>query len=143
MKAYENSQLWSSREYHRVANGGQIRWMTDMVNLVRDKRTDEIYMFACFSDIQQRYEWEQQLEQDIEHDIENGFYNMKTARLLAEMLIKERKKAVCAMALIQINGSSGGNQEEVKIYLLFNICGIPYGWYNSGGVAFNRLYEQD
>lgn len=114
LKAYENSQLWSSREYHRVANGGQIRWMTDMVNLVRDKRTDEIYMFACFSDIQQRYEWEQQLEQDIEHDIENGFYNMKTARLLAEMLIKERKKAVCAMALIQINGSSGGNQEEVK-----------------------------
>ena len=30
-----------------------------------------------------------------------------------------------------------------KVYLLFNICGIPYGWYNSGGVAFNRLYEQD
>ena len=30
-----------------------------------------------------------------------------------------------------------------KVYLLFNICGIPYSWYNSGGVAFNRLYEQD
>ena len=30
-----------------------------------------------------------------------------------------------------------------KVYLLFNICGIPYGWHNSGGVAFNRLYEQD
>ena len=30
-----------------------------------------------------------------------------------------------------------------KVYLLFNICGIPYGWYNSCGVAFNRLYEQD
>ena len=62
LKAYENMQLWSSREYHRVANGGQIRWMTDMVNLVRDKRTDEIYRCAWFSDIQQRYEWEQQLE---------------------------------------------------------------------------------
>lgn len=133
IRAYENGELWSSRKYHRVASGGQIRWMMDIVNLVCDKRTNEIYMFACFSDIQQKHDWEQRLEHEIERDRESGFYNMQTTRLLAEMLIKEKKRTVCAMALIQINGAIGIHskkslqQEEQDWHFVFVVLSLAIG----------------
>lgn len=112
LEAFSRGEFWSSREYRRIDSGGVIRWMSDTINMVRDPQTGEIYLFACFNDIQARHDWETLLDSPAERDKRDGLYTMETAEALAKRLMNKN----CAIALIQICGdpSEDGRTEEME-----------------------------
>ena len=111
LAAFDRGEFWSCREYRRVDSGGIIRWMSDTMNIVRDPQSGQIYLFACFNDVQIRHDWESLLDAPAERDKRNGLYTMETAEALARRLIAAGHDAVCAAALIQICSAFSGEKE--------------------------------
>lgn len=109
LKKYEAGEYWSSREYRIVDGGGEIRWMSDTVNIVKDKKTDSIHVFACFCDTQQRHDWENLISGEVRCDPVSGLYDAGTAKKMAEALLKNDEGTECALSLVRI---LGGRKDE-------------------------------
>lgn len=104
LAAFERGEYWSSRLHRRINNGGAIRWMRDTVNLQQDPATKDVYMFVCFSDAQQRYDWENLVEGGIRKDRAGGLYDARSIGTMTEALIGQGGDRICAMAMIWITG---------------------------------------
>ncbi len=104
LKAYERGERWSTNECRRISDDGSIRWMTDMVNLQYNPKTESVYMFACFIDCQQRKDWEKKLPEEDSRDKEHGLYLQKTVMELCDSLLVSGS-GLCAMACIEIRGT--------------------------------------
>ena len=114
LKAFEQGERWSSREHRVVDSGGNIRWMTDTLNLQRDPQTKDVYMFACFMDTQERHDWESLLEEGIEREGPGLPYTPQTMEKLCKKLIVKGAGTRCAVALIKLVGdmeSLGGGEK--------------------------------
>lgn len=111
LEAYEKGDLWSSAEYRRVDDGGAVQWISDAVNLVRDPKTQSVYMFACFSECQKRHEWESRIENGISRDPWTGLYDYTTAKQISSCLIENGESRQCALSLIRF---VGGSDEEIE-----------------------------
>lgn len=107
LEAYRQGEFWSSSDCRWIDGGGNIRWLTGTVNLLRSSKTGDIHLFACFCDTQMRHEWEQMLETGAERDPVSGLYSPQTAKALSELLIASGtgSSSLCALALIRICGS--------------------------------------
>ena len=109
LAAFEKGEWWFNMEYRRVDSGGNIRWMSETVNLIQDEETKDVYMYACFNDSQQRHNWEMLLGADtaIEKDAVSGLYDAPTMKKLINKLISTGKGTQCALVVIQMGGSFG------------------------------------
>lgn len=105
LKAFEEGERWSTREYRRVDEGGNIRWMSDTVNLVRDTKTQDIYVFGCFFDTEKRHEWENQAGGEIVRDSVTGIYTAETVKKIVESISPCGTGGNCALAMIRVVGS--------------------------------------
>lgn len=105
LKAFADGELWSAQEYRRVDEGGTIRWTSDLMNLVEDPKTHEVYLFACLLDSQKRHEWEQMVSKGCQRDPKTGLYDYASAKEIARCLEKRKKDGECALSLIRIGGS--------------------------------------
>ena len=101
---YKKGRFWSSHEYRRVDDSGDIRWIADTVDLVQDPGTHAIYMFACFSDIQHRHDWENRIKEGIFRDPVTDLYDYATAKKMTEYLIDSGDRRTCALSLIRLVG---------------------------------------
>lgn len=109
----KKGEVWSSSEYRRVDSGGNIRWMEDMVNLVQEPKTQDVYMFACFCDNQQRHDWERMTGRKPERDPQTGICTAQSLKNMTECLIRNRIEAECALAMIRfVGGPWPGSGEE-------------------------------
>lgn len=119
LEDYEKGKLWSSCEYRRVDGAGDIGWISDVVNLVQDPGTHDIYMFACFTDIRRRHEWENGITEGIFRDPVSGLYDCQTARRMTEYLISNGSGKSCALSLIRLAGidvnAAQGEGEDANI----------------------------
>lgn len=104
LKQYEDGCLWSTEEYRRVDEGGNVGWISDTINLVRDPKTKSIYMFVCISNVQQRHEWERKIEGGILKDPVTRLYDYTTARRISDYLLKNNQGSSSALCLIRIQG---------------------------------------
>lgn len=104
LKFYEEGRRWSSREHRIIDSGGNIRWMTDTINLQRDPQTKDIYMFACFMDTQERRDWENLLEEGVEREGEGLPYTRQTTERLCRKLMEKGNAPHCTVALLRIVG---------------------------------------
>lgn len=115
LKAYDNGELWSSQQYLRIDRGGHIRHVEDTVNLEYDSKTDSVYMFACFMDVQDRYELERKMDDGVFYDHISRIYDYETARNMSEYIIRNNKNMPFAVSLIKIIGGSEEKAEKKDI----------------------------
>lgn len=111
LKAFEAGECWSTREYRRIDGGGNIHWMSDAVNLVRDAKTRDVYMFGCFFDAEKRHEWEKLAGGEITRDPVTGIYTAETVKKIAEALA-EQKGGKCGLAMIRMIGNFLPREKE-------------------------------
>ena len=112
LKAFERRELWSSREYKWIDDGGNIRWMEDTVNLVQDPKDGAVRMFVCCNDTQQRHEWENKAGGESKRDAESGLYDPGTMKRITEALIGEETYRTCTMSMIRSLGEICPNKTE-------------------------------
>lgn len=127
LKAYERGELWSSFECRRISADGSIRWMTDLVNLQYNPKTESVYMFACFVDSQNRKQWEGMLTEEVPRKRPNGIYSQRTAAELCESLIALADGS-CAMVCIEISGAeylyeNGSRSRDFILLVLAYVLG--------------------
>ncbi len=101
---FAGGQSWLSVEYRRVDGGGNIRWVSHVINLVRDPLDQEVYLFVFLSQLDKRRQWERGLGDAVTRDSVTGLYDRATTRAMAEFQINRRGPALCAVALIQLGG---------------------------------------
>ena len=112
LEAYSEGNLWSTVEYRRIDSAGNIRWMKDLVNLVREPKSGDIYMFVCFCDSQQRHDWERAAGYDILRDEKSGVYTAGAVKMLAERLIGNGGSEECALSMIRVVGGPWSRSGE-------------------------------
>ena len=116
IRSFGKKEYWSSREYRIVNDGGDIRWMADLVNLQPDPKTGDIYMFACFADVQQKHDWENLAGKPCFDLKKNGLYSSQTVKEIAEAIIQRAEgESFCALSLIQTNAGTYRQGESDKI----------------------------
>ena len=104
LAAYRNGKRWSTEEYFRICPNGTIRWTTDMFNLQKNEEAGDVYMFACFSDSQQRKSWEEHLPEEIDRRKKNGLYSLETMMELSNHVAAMLENEQCAMSCISVIG---------------------------------------
>ncbi len=104
LAAYERGEYWSSREFRRVDAGGNICWMRDTVNLLKDPDTGHILMIACFCESGWRHQWEKLTEEKAEFAEGSSLYTGQTVREIVEALLREPLDSSCALAVLSISG---------------------------------------
>lgn len=104
LQFYEKGDVWSTQEYRRVDEAGNISWIKDVVNLVRDADTGDIRMYACCIDSQIRHDWEKRSKGEIVRDSVTGLYNVETVKNIAKALIRGKNGTSCAFSLIRTMG---------------------------------------
>ena len=133
LEDYRKGNLWSSQEYRQVDSAGDITWISDAVNLVQDPGTQAIYMFASFTDIQKRHEWEKQIPEGIFRDSVTGLYDRTTAKRMTEYLISSGEAKTCALSLIRMVGMDMGSIEGTAKDL-YRILFIPFSQMQAQGL---------
>lgn len=107
LRSFAGGERWFTEEYRRVDRGGSIRWTSAFVNLLEDAGTQEVYMYACFVDTQQRHEWESRIRAGIFRDPVTGLYDFATAKRLSEYLLESMESSECGVSMISmIKGES-------------------------------------
>lgn len=104
LELYEKRIRWSTKEFQRVDEAGNIGWITDTVNLVKDSESGDIYMYACTSDSGLRHKWEGMINGTAEKDPDTGIYTVQTVRKIFEALSGRGSKTECALSLIRMLG---------------------------------------
>ena len=115
LEMLEKEKKWSSMSFRKVTPAGEIRWIRDVIDLQRDPKSDEAYMFACFTDVQKRHEWEERLKDAPARRVESGLYDARTARKLTEGLMTKYAET-CALAMIRF-GSSGNTDPKISEWI--------------------------
>lgn len=103
-RQYEGGEIWSSEIYKRVDKGGNIGWMKDVVNLVKDPETGDITMYACCCDYQPVRDRERLVDGDVRKDPHSGLYTIHTVKKIAEALLAGERQGSCALALLRTAG---------------------------------------
>jgi EAL domain-containing protein (putative c-di-GMP-specific phosphodiesterase class I)/GGDEF domain-containing protein/PAS domain-containing protein len=106
LKDFQEGKIWSTEEYRRIDAAGNIRWTSDLVNLVEDPKTHSVYMFACFMDTQKRHDWEVLAGKECSRSQESGLYDFATAKQIVNTLIGHGGDADCALSIIRIEGKT-------------------------------------
>lgn len=109
LDVYERGERWFSGEYRRVSPSGNIRWMEAAVSLQFSPKSQEVYMFGCFSDCQQRKEWERKLPEEVSRKKENGIYEKQAILEFCRYFAETGDKSLCAMACIEIGDIREGS----------------------------------
>lgn len=122
---YRKGSLWSSHEYRSVDSAGDITWIADAVNLVQDPGTQAVYMFACFTDVQRRHEWENHIPEGIFRDPVTGLYDCTTAKRMTEYLICSDEGRTCALSLIRLVGVDTESTEGTAAEL-YRFIGVAF-----------------
>lgn len=104
LQSYEEGEIWSAKEYQRVDEAGGIRWIMDLVNLVKDERSGDICIYTACLDSQIRHDWENLIKEEAAGDRATGLYTMRTVKAMAKTLIRKKGKGSCALSLIRIIG---------------------------------------
>ena len=104
LELYEKRIRWSTKEFQRIDEAGNIGWITDTVNLVKDSESGDIYMYACTSDSGLRHKWEGMINGTAEKDPDTGIYTVQTVRKIFEALSGRGSKTECALSLIRMLG---------------------------------------
>ncbi len=107
LKAASSDTVWETFRYRRIDSSGNIHWVLNTINLIKDQATQQVYLFDYVNDIERRHIWENGT--DIGKD-ETGFYDMATAKqIISKLLAKETS---CAVSLIHINGFASMEDDE-------------------------------
>lgn len=107
LKSFALGHHWVSREFRRVDLGGVIRWIAYTAYLSRHEQTGHVQAFLFLQDVQLRHTWENSLGENIHSSPVSGMYSRKTARLLAESIMRDSASpGLNTLALVHITGLS-------------------------------------
>ena len=119
LKVSDFDVVWRSMQYRRIDSFGNIRWVLNTVNLIKDRDFNKVYLSSYINDIEKRHKWERGININI--DPETGLYNRETAETIIKNVLGSEKS--CAVSLIQINGFSKmvndkyGSMEQKQYYI--------------------------
>lgn len=114
LAAYDRGEYWSRTDYQRVDEGGNIRWMSASVNLVKDSKTEDIRMYACLCDMQKRHDWEKMAEEPVKRDPVSGLYAEETFARIVEKLLQGGGQGNCALTMIRMIGEPWNDEEKSR-----------------------------
>ncbi len=100
LKACGGNMAWRTMEYRRIDSSGNIRWVLNTANLIKDPVTHDVYLFNYLTDIERRHNWERGVS--ISKDPATGLYDKETAEQMIKNLLNTENG--CAVSVIYING---------------------------------------
>ena len=101
---YAQGKRWLNINYRRIDGCGNIRYVTHVINLVKDPFTDHIYLFTYIIQSDLKHQREIELKKNIVLDKATGLYNKATTQALIEFQIEKGGFQECAIAMIQFGG---------------------------------------
>ncbi len=125
LKEYQEGSRWILDQCRIVDAGGVIRWLSIGVNLIREDETEDIYLFAYLSHMDQRKKLENAIFPSALRLSASGLYTESTMKTMAGRLMAKEENRACALAVIRVEGLrellAGGmqlkNQEAIEIAL--------------------------
>lgn len=132
IEAYANGNNWITMEYRRKDDHGNVLWTTNIVRLLTDPITRQLYGFVYIRDVDKRRALESALPVTIERDDTTHLYSMQTMERLIHGLIQNKVKSdkLYSFVVIQISGfnlikvekgDEGVKQERVCIGRVLSI----------------------
>ena len=118
LRQFEKGEYWDTLEYDRIDSGGNICRVTGTFNLLRTPQSDDIHLYSCFYDTQQRREWEFLAENGVQRDPVSGLCIGQAVRDIAERLLCSGGAPSPALSLIRMSGgffrSSEPDADELR-----------------------------
>ena len=108
LKACEHETAWKTMEYRRIDSSGNIRWVLNTANLIKDPVTHDVYLFNYLTDIERRHNWEYGFS--VSKDSVTGLYDRETAEPIIKNLMNT--ESGCAVSVIYINGFAEITDDE-------------------------------
>ncbi len=126
LKCYREGRWWLTWDGRRVDEGGDIRWSQCTINLTADSEQKNVYMFACCTDAQQKYDWEKLAGGELEHHPESGLYTLKSVRRLAECLVRQGGASDCALSVVHILGKRDRKKDSFPALYRFIAIALSF-----------------
>ncbi len=104
LDAYKQGRQWLAVRCRIVDRKGDIRQILAGGHLSMDPESEDICLFVYFSDMEERWIWENAVNSKIGRDPVTRLYDAVTQKRLADYLIHTKKDTLCALALIEIGG---------------------------------------
>ena len=104
LELFARGERWIGLEYRRIDGGGDIHWVRGVLNLVRDPKNRDVFLFAYLMEHDQCRLWEQKLEGGAVREAGIGLYTARTIQTLVEERMREAGERSCALATLQIGG---------------------------------------
>ena len=118
LRQFEKGEYWDTLEYDRIDSGGNICRVTGTFNLLRTPQSDDIHLYSCFYDTQQRREWEFLAENGVQRDPVSGLCIGQAVQDIAERLLCSGGAPSPALSLIRMSGgffrSSEPDADELR-----------------------------
>lgn len=105
LEAFARGRSWFYDRCRMVGSEGKIQWISVGVNLSRDTETGDVCLFAYLRRENRRRKWEEGLKAAAAADPETGVYEAGSLQRLAQYLLEQGGKSLCALAAIRIGGA--------------------------------------
>lgn len=106
MSAFEHGGNFIVVQYKQNNAQGQIKWVSNIINLLKDPISGDLYAFSYLRDIDKRKRHELALPQRIERDINTYLYSAETTKHLVNYIISQNKGSdkLCALTIMNLSG---------------------------------------
>ena len=105
LDAFDHGRRWEISRLRLVDCEGTIRWLQAAANMVRDPESADVLLFGYLSCVDLQRRWESLLDAEPSRDPGTGVYGLATLRALAKAIPVERPDAVCAVAIVRVEGA--------------------------------------
>ena len=123
----ERKKYWMLYEYRREDSGGDVRWVSCVINLYSDPASQEVHMILWLSSMDKRHQWEMMSGTDIYKDPASGLYTRSTVREISTRILENSRHRLCALVMVEIGGmtrlyaSYAGNMDEKWKAVLYSM----------------------
>ncbi len=106
ISTFEHGSNFIVVQYKQNNAQGQIKWVSNIINLLKDPVSGDLYAFSYLCDIDRRKLYELALPQKIEKDIDSYLYSAETTKHLVNHVISQNKQSdkLCALTVMSLPG---------------------------------------
>lgn len=144
LTAFEQGRRWLVENLRFVDAQGRIRRGLVGVNLSKGENTGEVFLYAYFCVMDQKWAWETGMPFAVSKDLKTGLWTKTSVRAAASYMMSRPEAVPGAVCLIRIEGLKGlfdgkrWEKEKVNIGAAFSVLlgtGCFAGWQSEDSIA--------